>query len=145
MNGSVLVYCFESYICLMYYFSLATVLYIQLSTDRISVREHQSVTLTCTVKDATGLVDEITFVRRTDQKNYVCSTIFQGFDKCEIIPQRSHCPSSCGPGTSNASLSIKRYTLWLPQMDLVDFTDWWCQTKFRKHHRNTLTLVQNSK
>ena len=116
-----------------------------LSADRISVREHQSVTLTCTVKDATDLVDEITFVRSTDQKNVSCGHISQQLSKCEVLDMKSRYNPSCGSGANTTSSKIKKYTMKIQSINVVDFTDWWCQTKLRKNNDHIITLIETSK
>ncbi|XP_041377837.1 uncharacterized protein LOC121390128 [Gigantopelta aegis] len=107
-----------------------TLIVTRLSLDLTGSSSHavlgKSVTFTCTVKQAVGLVNAVYFRKTTSSS--ALGTLYQKGDSCVVsdTPKQGYVPS-CGSGTDISSSSTKNYTLKINRTAHLDATDWWCE------------------
>ena len=116
-----------------------------MSADPAAVINGQSVKLVCAVMQADYPQLTIMFARRTRDKPVVCGNIFQHSSKCEVTKISTKYLGSCGSGTNTNTSKIKKYGLDIVKMELVDFTEWWCENIKYKQQHNSVTLTEISK
>ena len=116
-----------------------------MSADPAAVMLGQSVRLVCAMTQADNLHITIRFARRRRDKPVVCGTIFQYSSKCQVSNMTTKYLASCGSGTDTNTSKIKKYGLDIVNMEVVDFTEWWCENIKYKQQHNSVTLTEISK
>ena len=103
---------------------------------------NQSITLTCTVSHAAGLVDLI--VIRKIPSDADGAVLRQYVNNCTVysIARPSRYTPSCGNGTHSSSSFIKKYALFINKVSASEVTNWYCQLNNHLKYTNyTLKLV----
>ena len=106
---------------------------------------NRPVTLTCTVSQAAGLVDLVTFLKKTDTG--LISVLKQEMSKCSAYSNSDSTKytPSCGSGTDSSSSSIKKYDLYIKKVSAFEVTEWFCQLLTQQTHSNNFNLLLSSK
>ncbi|XP_041373960.1 neural cell adhesion molecule 1-B-like [Gigantopelta aegis] len=95
---------------------------------------------TCTVSQAAGLRNLITFYQKTSFDSF--ASLYQEGASCSVFnpPSLRGYTVSCGSGTNSSSSTTKKYHLRINRTADRDATNWWCDLNAARTRSNTFSL-----
>ncbi|XP_041372799.1 uncharacterized protein LOC121386067 [Gigantopelta aegis] len=100
-------------------------------------------TVTCTVTQASSLIDKVLFITRASTDAF--ASLRQNMASCSVF---NAAPSgytvSCGSGTGSSLSTTKTYSLMINRAAEHDAKDWWCDLSTAKTRSNTFSLQFSS-